>query len=87
MVLALREEGKGLRLIPRKDWRLYVSAEDLGFMEALVADMGVRAILDPEGLFKQLCSLNVGPLVTQTVGSDISRFPLLLEFARQNEDT
>lgn len=85
IALALRERGKAMKLILRQDWRLYVEAGDLGFMEALVEDLSVRATLDPEGLFKQLCSLNVGPLVTHTLGSDVSHFPRLLEFAKQNE--
>jgi hypothetical protein len=54
-----------------------VGSEDLPLIRSLLLDFTERAKLHPAALFKQLCSLSVGPLVTHAVGSSLSNHPLL----------
>jgi len=49
-----------------------VGSEDLPLIRSLLLDFTERAKLHPAALFKQLCSLSVGPLVTHAVGSSLS---------------
>jgi hypothetical protein len=74
------EDGKsGLRILVHPGWRTIVEAEDLDYIESLFMDFTERANLHPGALIKQISSLEVGPLATKEVGSNISDRPPLSE--------
>jgi hypothetical protein len=75
----LQDEKDKLRILVHPDLRTVVPEGDLEYLEAVLPDFLERAKLHPEALFKQLCSLGAGPLVTQKVGSSISDHPPLLK--------
>ena len=58
-----------------------IRREDLSYFESLLPDFLERAKIDPEALFKQLCSLQVGPLVPKETGRQFSDHPPLLELS------
>jgi hypothetical protein len=70
VLLALDNQRGKLRLLVNRDWRELAHAEDKDYLESLLEDLKERAGLAPESLFKQLCSLGVGPLLTQATGED-----------------
>jgi hypothetical protein len=70
-----------LRLLIHPEFRALLQDEDRAYFQALLIDLPERAKLQPDALFKQLCSLGVGPLVTQTVGEDLTGNPALLELS------
>jgi hypothetical protein len=63
--------------------RSIVQAEDLIYIDSLLQDFKVRAKLHPEALFKQICSLSVGPLVTQEIGLEITDHALFREISTE----
>ncbi len=67
-----------LRLFVDSHWRELVAEGDRSYLEALFEDFSERALQDGESLFKQLCSLEAGPLVVIQVGSEISETPSIL---------
>jgi hypothetical protein len=62
-------------------WREFVKETDRDYIEDLLKDFPERARQDPEALFKHLCSLGVGPLVTLYTGtiSDASQHQQLTQ--------
>jgi hypothetical protein len=52
--------------------RHIVREADLPYIESLLDDFLVRARVDAERLFRQLCSLTAGPLVARTVGERLA---------------
>lgn len=46
---------------------------DLEYCSELLNDFVKRAQNDPDGLFKQICSLSVGPLITFFTGDRLDR--------------
>jgi hypothetical protein len=54
-----------------------VELEDEDYLQSLFKDFKERALLHPASLFKQLCSLGGGPLVTRSGGQDIEDNPEL----------
>lgn len=56
-----------------------IESKDSAYFESLLEDFREQAKLHPEELFKQLCSLGVGPLVTHKAGERISDHPHLLD--------
>ena len=78
ILLVLRGAEGGLSFLVEPDWQSMVPDADLNYIEALFDDFRERARQTPGGLFEQLCSLGVGPLVTQEVGKQISDYPQLL---------
>ena len=81
ILLALRDREGNLRLLIHPEFRALLQDEDRAYFQALLIDLPERAKLQPDALFKQLCSLGVGPLVTQTVGEDLTGNPALLELS------
>jgi hypothetical protein len=81
IVLVLRDKERGLRFLVHPELRNIVGEEDIVFIESLLLDFSERAKLHPAALFNQLCSLGVGPLVTQEAGSDISEYPPIKELS------
>jgi hypothetical protein len=79
-ILLVLEDGKSaLQFLVHPDWRTIVEAEDLDYIESLLMDFTERAKLHPGALFKQVSSLEVGPLATKEVGSNILDRPPLSE--------
>jgi len=75
-VILLLEDGRGsLRCLVYRDWRDVVQAQDIGYIESVLDDLRERAALDSEALFRQLSSLETGPLLTQSVGSNLADYP------------
>ena len=75
----LEDPNGGLRFLVDPDWRAVVQAEDKVYIESLLSDLLERAKEQPADLFKQLSSLEVGPLVTRETGEQISDHPPLAE--------
>jgi hypothetical protein len=75
----LKGDGKSLIFLVKPDWRTIVHPEDLDYLESLLQDLPVRAALNAQALFKQLCSLGVGPLVAVEAGESISDHPAFAE--------
>jgi predicted component of type VI protein secretion system len=67
-----------MRFLVHPELHTVVADNDLSYLESLLKDFLERAKLHPAALFKQLSSLEVGPLVTHEVGSNISNHPTLL---------
>lgn len=67
-VLIAIEKEQGLLLLIDPDWRNVIRSTDHAYFEELIADLGVRAKQDSDGLFKQLLELNSGPIVTGDTG-------------------
>lgn len=74
-LLALRDEEGGLRFLVHRELSAIVQGEDWAYLQSLLQDFEERAKLDSAGLFKQLSTLSVGPLVTRVVGTDINEYP------------
>ncbi len=56
-----------------------VTIHDMLYIKSLLRDFIQRAAIRPLDLFQQLCSLDVGPLVTKEVGSNLVDQPHLWE--------
>lgn len=67
--------GTDLRFFLNPDWRNFVQAEDVEYVELFISDMQTRARQFPRQLFDQISSLSLGPLVTRITGPDFSRLP------------
>jgi hypothetical protein len=78
-VLVLEDDIDKLRFLVHPELRAVVAGNDLSYLESLLQDSVERTKLDPAALSKHLCSLGVGPLLTQQVGTSISDHPVLLE--------
>lgn len=76
-MLALLDQHGRLRILVDPELRMMVESDDWLHLDALLKDFRERARTDPAALFKQLSSLNVGPLVTEVVGMRISDHPTL----------
>jgi len=81
VLLALRDPEGKLRFLVHPGMRALVQDKDWTYFEALLIDLPKRALLHPEALFKQLSSLEMGPLVTQAVGDDLAGNPVLQELS------
>jgi hypothetical protein len=79
IILVLKDESGDLRFFIHPELREIVQNSDLHYLDDLLWDFVERARIDSGGLFKQLCSVGVGPLVTVAVGSDLSEFPDIQE--------
>jgi predicted component of type VI protein secretion system len=79
ILLLHKDEKEGLRLLVHPEVRSAILAEDTDCVQSLLDDFVARARLHPEELFKQLSSLEHGPLITLEVGSDLSKFPDIQE--------
>lgn len=65
ILLAHLSPDSGLSLFVNSRWPDIVDHEHKDYFRSLLEDFALRAKLDPGGLFQQICSLNVGPLVTR----------------------
>jgi len=81
VVLVLMGREDDLLFLIHPELRTIVRKEDSVFVESLLRDFIKRAKVHPDALFKHLCSLGAGPLLTQTVGSSLSDHPSILELS------
>ena len=81
ILLVFRDNDRKLRFLVHPELHTIVQSEDFAYLESLLRDFLERARQHPEDLFNQLCSLGVGPLVTQEVGANVSDYPALLELS------
>jgi hypothetical protein len=79
ILLVIQDGSVSVRFLVHPNWRAIVQAEDLDYIESLLLDFPDRAAMHWDALFKHLCSLRVGPLVTQETGESISDHPALFE--------
>ena len=70
IIVFLGSAGGALRVLSHRDWRDMVREEDVEYVGNLMEDFRERARLTPDALFRQVASLQVGPVVTCAVGSD-----------------
>ncbi len=85
LITARPFEG-GLLIRVHPNWRRTARFEDHAELQALFDDLRERANLDPDGLFKQLSTLNVGPLRTYGTGHTLAGNPELLQLFEQFQD-
>ena len=64
-----------LKIYVDPQWRAFVKEVDRDYIEDLLPDLVEQANHDAEALFKQLCSLGVGPLGTIQVGTAPDTLP------------
>jgi len=64
VLIAILEKVDLLSLFVDPMWRNFIFPEHVEYIELLLEDLVPRSHSDPCGLFAQLSSLNVGPLVT-----------------------
>jgi hypothetical protein len=81
IVIALKGESGGLRLLVAPGWLKAIRAEDVEHLEPLLGDFAEQAKEQPATLFKHLSSLEDGPLVTQETGENISDHPAQMELS------
>ncbi|HTB97119.1 MAG TPA: hypothetical protein VK716_08940 [Terracidiphilus sp.] len=60
-------------------WPAFVDSSKKELVASLLDDFSMRSKVDPSSLFRQLKSLNFGPVVTGAVGSFADREPELLD--------
>ena len=83
IILVLKRDNHSLSILVRPGWETSTQIQEIDrdYIKDLLRDCIPRAQVDPDGLFAQICQLNVGPLITQEVGSyssDSSLFRALL---------
>jgi hypothetical protein len=83
ILLVIRDAECGLHLLIHPRLHQIVKAVDLPYIEALLEDFIERVKLNAALLFKQLCSLSVGPLFTRAVGEQIVDHPDIYGLALQ----
>jgi hypothetical protein len=81
MVFALKDASAGLRFLVDPGQLKVIRAEDVEHLESLLGDFIEQAKEQPATLFKQLSSLEVGQLVIQETGENISDNPAQLELS------
>jgi hypothetical protein len=69
LLIAILDASDHLSILVDPAWPDFVSSEDLEYLESLLEDLKPRALLDARGLFVQLTTLNLGPVVTSEVKS------------------
>jgi hypothetical protein len=82
-VIVVKDENGNFRFLVSPTYREVVQGHDLAYIDSLLNDFKERAKLNSEALFQQLCSLGVGPLVTQEAGPSLATHPILLELCRR----
>jgi hypothetical protein len=69
LLIAILDAAEDLSILVDPAWRDFVASEDLEYLKSLLEDFGPRAYSDARGLFVQLTTLDLGPLVTSEVRS------------------
>jgi hypothetical protein len=79
ILLVLKGKNGNLDFRVHPQWQALVHPEDSEYIDLLLADLPVRAQLNPDALFDQICSLSVGPIQTKETGPGNSDDPGLAE--------
>ncbi len=79
LAIVLEEEQGRFQVLVHPQLPAVVDPGDLDLLGAIVEDLPVRVQQDPAKLLEHLSLLERGPLVTYEAGTDIGRYPLLLE--------
>ena len=77
VLLVLRGKRGRLRFLIHPELPAVVMENDLPYIQSLLQDFNERAKVHPAGLFKQISSLGVGPLVLQMAGPSLSEYPAI----------
>lgn len=72
------DEPAGLRLLVHPELQSGIAIEDREYFDSLLKDFVERAQTQPAALFRQLCSLAVGPLIVSLTGPALVEHPHLL---------
>jgi hypothetical protein len=83
ILLVIHEADCILRFLVNPNLKTIVGAIDLPHIESLLKDFVELINLHAAQLFRQLCSLAVGPLQAESVGEDLYEHPELHELALQ----
>ncbi len=76
VVVALFER-QSVSILVNPMWKAILPETEWAYFEELLLDWKEQVAARPWGLFQQLCSLSVGPLITARDGSDPASDPLL----------
>lgn len=68
----LLDDTGQLQILVHPRMREIVTPEDWNYVDSLFKDFRIRARSDESSLFKQISSLNFGPLVTEDAGGDLT---------------
>lgn len=77
VLVTIQNEHGSLRFFLNPNWKRIVRADDLDYVESFLGDLGRRASVDAGALFKQLSSMEVGPLVTSETGHSLRDYPTI----------
>jgi hypothetical protein len=83
ILIAIEAPKPDLHILIDLNWEEFVLPEDRSYLSALWKDFRERARTDPSGLFGQLKSLSVGPLVVHETGPSIENNPRLWKLASE----
>jgi len=67
ILIAVWDQNNRLSLYVNSEWREFVSRDLEGYFASLLEDFRQRKESDPEGLFRHLSALNVGPMAALEV--------------------
>lgn len=81
VLLVLKDQNDELRFLVSPVLREVVHPDDWQYFDSLLKDFVERSKHRPAALFRQLCSLGVGPLVTYKTGTALAEHPQLLELS------
>jgi hypothetical protein len=77
VIVLIDSEGGALEGRVRSDWKTIVTEEHHEYISSVLHDIKTRSESDPSLLFHQVSNLNVGPIVTIAVGSNLESDPAL----------
>lgn len=69
VIALLIEEAGNLRVFVDPTWSRKVGYADRDYIAAILSDFKSRIDFDPDAVFNQITSLNLGPLVTHDLGT------------------
>ena len=78
LIFVLFSGSGNLSVLVRPDWPRFVEERDREYIAEILRDFKDRGSSDPEGLFRHISSLSVGPLRTYALGSLLSDHPDLV---------
>jgi len=83
ILLVIQEAEDALRFMIHPNLRDIVDAIDLPYIQSLLVDFLERVKLNATHLFRHLCSLAIGPLLTEAVGEQLSLYPEINKLTAQ----
>ena len=72
VIIAVLQTYAALRIYKHPNLDEVVQPSDIEYLKDLLQDMAGRMKVNADGLFAQLCRLNVGPLTTHRIGLDLA---------------